>query len=60
MMPFFFAELSAAGTGDIAREASLSSYVLIYLVGELQTQNLHRVTILLTTQRWGSLCDGFV
>ena len=43
MMPFFFAELSAAGTGDIAREASLSSYVLIYLVGELQTQNLHRV-----------------
>ena len=42
-MPFFFAELSAAGTGDIAREASLSSYVLIYLVGELQTQNLHRV-----------------
>ena len=42
-MPFFFAELSAAGTGDIAREASLSSYVLIYLVGVLQTQNLHRV-----------------
>ena len=43
MMPFFFAELSAAGTGDIAREASLSSYGLIYLVGVLQTQNLHRV-----------------
>ena len=43
MMPFFFAELSAGCTGDIAREASLSSYVLIYLVGVLQTQNLHRV-----------------
>ena len=43
MMPFFFAELSAAGTGDIAREASLSNYVLIYLVGKQQTQNLRRV-----------------
>ena len=43
MMSFFFAELSAAGTGDIAREASLSNYVLIYLVGEQQTQNLRRV-----------------
>ena len=43
MMPFFFAELSAAATGDIAQEVTLSSYVLIYLVGELQTQNLHRV-----------------
>lgn len=42
-MPFFFAELSAAVTGDIAREASLSSYVLIYLVSELQAQNLRRV-----------------
>ncbi len=42
-MPFFFAELSAAGTGDIAREASLSNYVLIYLVGKQQTQNLRRV-----------------
>jgi proteasome-associated ATPase len=43
MMPFFFAELSAAVTGDIAREVSLSSYVSIYLVSELQTQNLRRV-----------------
>jgi proteasome-associated ATPase len=43
VMPFFFAELSAAVTGDIAREVSLSSYVSIYLVSELQTQNLRRV-----------------
>ncbi len=42
-MPFFFAELSEAATGDIAREASLSNYALIYLVGEQQTQNLRRV-----------------
>ncbi len=59
-MPFFFAELSEAATGDTAREASLSNYVLIYLVGEQQTQNLRRVDDSVDNINMGSLYGGFV
>jgi hypothetical protein len=59
-MPFFFAELSEAATGDIAREASLSNYALIYLVGDQQTQNLRRVDDSVDNINMGSLYGGFV